>query len=305
LANALSIEWHGCDGSVWHVCGDNIEEEGVFLLPNIAAMIDAPITTQWVKGPFGEKYEGFQVQNRKPVLGFRIRGETPADFRDIDSRFRKSWDYENEGFMRVITDDGVRDLYMRLFEQPDAYGGDASLGGGYDPHYLSDSQVVINAACENPFYVGSTITQDHDMSGSGTWTPMIQNDGDQDMWLKYTILSNGNSLQVTLPDYSWGSEEFGRSVEDAARTVPVPKSGGLRAGEHIDVDSDPQEELIVSDLDTNPWARMGGNTLLYPVPRWTDPTPVTISWTGAAAGDKIRVTYTPMYSRPFGSSRDA
>lgn len=304
------FEWHGVDGSVWHVCGSRVEEENVLLLPNIADMFDTPISTQWVKSPFGEKYQGFRVQRRNPVLGFRIRGASTSEWERIDSDFRRSWDYDSEGFMRIISEDGYRDLHMRLLQHPDTYSGDAQLGGGYDPHWLSDAQIIINAACENPFYVGKTHTEDYTItSSSGSHDFTVWNDGDVEKWVRWTIISQNNGLLVVLPDYSFGNDMFGAAVTDASKTVPVCamkshvlSNGGLLANEHVRVDTHPDSELILSDLDTNPWARMKGKSLVYPVPPHTMPTTLTVSWSGATSGDQVRLAHTDQYTRPWGLS---
>lgn len=299
MSDALEVIWEGWDGSTWHVSGPSEEDEGVLLLPKVSNIIDAPITTLWVKSAFGSRYQGVQVKRRDPVLGFRVYSPNgdPAEWRDTDRAFRDSWDYEREGKLWFITDDDERYLSLRLLEEPKAYEGDPT--GGYDPHYLSDGDVVITAAAENPYYVGAQVSMEYTVpSTSGTVDDFfyVDNDGDTDLWPWWACSSIADGTVWTLPDFSFDSEEYQRGSADSTRTVPLPY---LKAGEHVTVLSEPDEEAIISVLDTNVWARWGGNGLLYPVPRNTPKTFVPVSWSNATVGDVIRLNYSRLYSRPW------
>lgn len=294
----LQIIWEGCDGSTWHLSGPQVEDEGVLLLPKASNIIDAPVQTLWVKGPFGSKYQGSQVQRRDPVLGFRTLGRDPDDWSNVDSRFRMSWDYDLEGKLHFVTKDGDRYLGLRLLEEPKAYEGDP--GGGFSPLIRGDADVVITAAAENPYWVGEEVQQEYVVqSASGTVSDFffVRNDGDCEMWPKWTASATKAGIQWTLPDWSYGSEEYQRGVKDSRRTVPLPK---LILNEHVTAMSHPDEEYLISSLDTNPWARTNGMELIYPVPANTKKTFIPVSWTGAQPGDVIRLSYTRQYSRPWG-----
>lgn len=299
----LTIIWHGQDKTTWNVCGEGCEDQGVFLDPKASNIIDAPVQTLWVKGPFGSKYQGAQVQRRDPVLSFSIYGETVDEFLDNDSNFRMSWDYENEGYLEFIDEvNGTsRKLGLRLLEQPKAYEGDR--GGGYAPQAYRDAQVIITAAAENPFYVGPDVVQEFVVpTSSGTVTDFfyMRNDGDTEMWPWWSMSASKAGLRWVVPDFSWGQEDFRRGVADAARSVAIPP---LMLNEHVTAVSHPDEEYLLSSLDTNPWNRSNGNELQYPVPRWTPKTFVPVSWSGANPGDVIRLHKQCQYSRPWGVRR--
>lgn len=298
----LSIEWRGADGSLWHVAGPEAEEEGVLLLPKPTKLYDAPTVTHWAQSAWKHVYQGFRIERREPVLGFQIwagpKG-TGQDWREIDSEFALSWEYDREGQLVFITDDGERSLGLRKLSEPISYEG--NVENGYDPHLFADATVVINAAGENPLWVGEEVNITHvctTTSGSKTFT--VANDGDTDLWLRWTASCSTANGRFTFPDRSWGSDEYGRAVADANRTWTTPK---LLAGEHIDINSDPDEELMLSSMDTNPWNRCEGDGLRYPVPAHTKPTEVTVSWSGVSVGDSIMLSYTRMYTRPWGVSR--
>jgi len=301
LRTDLSVEWHGWDGSVWHISGDECEKEGVLLLPKPTHLIDAPAETYWVKSGTRQVYQNFSYTRRDPVIGFRIWSpDDQFSWRDIDSNFRLSWDYDKEGQLVFRTSEGSRSLGLRLLQEPVAYEDEAT--NGKDPHLLGDSTLVVTAAGENPLYVGDSVVQDYTIpaDGSGSTTFIVENDGDTDMWLWWTATCTNANTTYTFPDYSWGSDEYARAATDASRTFTTPK---MMAGEHFNLTSDPHEEMLLSSIDTNPWNRCKGNGLLYPVPRHTRQTPVPVSWTGAKAGDQVRLRYTKSYSRPFGVSR--
>jgi hypothetical protein len=68
-----------------------------------------------------------------------------------------------------------------------------------------------------------------------------------------------------FPDYSWGSEEWGRGVQDEGRTIRVPHVGSLLIGENLDIETRQDEETIRAENDSPVGNRMGGNDFRYPV----------------------------------------
>lgn len=299
----LSIEWRGPDGSVWNVSGRDAERQGVLLLPKPTKLYDAPTVTYWSQSAWKHVYQGFRLERREPVIGFQIwggLGGDARDWRDIDSEFSLSWEFEREGELVFITDDGERSLGLRKLSDPVCYEGE--IENGRDPHLLADATVVINAAGENPLWKGELVTTDPFVcpttSGSTTFT--VANDGNTDLWLRWTASATPAGARFTFPDYSFGNDEYGRAQADSGRTWTTPV---LLAGEHIDVNADPDEELFLSSKGTNPWNRCEGNGLMYPIPPHTPPTELTVSWTGVAAGDSIGLQYQRMYTRPWGVSR--
>lgn len=297
----LSVEWHGPDGSVWHVSGEGAEEEGVLLLPKPTRLYDAPMVTYWAESALKSVYQGFRIERRQPVLGFQIWGgigSTAKDWRDIDSEFCMSWEAEREGKLVFKTDDGERYLGLRLLSEPTCYEG--GVEDGRDPNMFGDATTVINASGENPLWVGETVTDDFVCPATtGSKTFHVVNDGNTDLWVRWTASATPAGARFTFPDKSYGSDEYGRAVEDADRTWTCPV---LLANEHIDVMSDPGEELILSSLDTNVWNRCEGDGLHYPIPPHTS-TDLTVSWSGVAVGDSIGLQYTRQYTRPWGVTR--
>lgn len=299
INDAVSIEWRGVDGSVWHVSGEQIEAEGVFLLPNPTKIYDRPVNTQWIKTRRSQIYQGFEVNRRDPILGFQIFSTDAGEWRNIDSEFRMSWSYEEDGQLVFIANGRERSLGLRLLNEPQAYESETTAG--HDPHLMADAAVIINAAAQEPDYLGPDVVQEWVVgSASDSSTFTVQNDGDVEMWVWYTLSSVTADTVWTVADWSWGSDEYLRADADAARTWALPP---LQAGEHVTLVSDPTQEMLISSLDTNPWNRCNGNGLLYPIPPHTPPTEIPISVTGATAGDAARLHVQPHFSRPFGVNR--
>lgn len=268
------------------------------LVPKASNIIDAPTQTLWVKGPFGSKYQGREVIRRDPVLGFQIYGSNFRTWREIDSMFRMSWDYELEGRLEFNTEDGSRDIGLRLLSEPKAYENDST--NGFDPHLTCDATLAVNAAAEDPYYSGELVVQEFVIPAKSGSVPnhfWMENDGDVDVWPSWTVSSVAANTKYTIPDFSFGSEEYGRGVADAAKTVPLPK---LMAGEHIEVLTEPDEEYLTSSIDTNPWARTEGKDAVYPIPRGTPRTTVPFAWENATVGDVVRLKFRRKYSRPWG-----
>jgi hypothetical protein len=67
----------------------------------------------------------------------------------------------------------------------------------------------------------------------------------------------------SLPDYSFGWEEYGRGVADAGKTVTLPL---LAPGENVHVDSRPDTETIIAQNGAPVGNRWAGKDLEYPIP---------------------------------------
>lgn len=291
----------GPDTSYWHVSGDAMEAEGVMLLPNPTRMHDTPMSTVWAQGNYGRVFQGFRMEPRDMTLAFQIyagyNGETPDDWRLIDSEFRMAWAPDKLTRIEFETSDGVRYLDVQLMSEPTSYQGEVE--NGQSPFLMHDATVSMNVGGPISNFCGPDVVVDKACSvGSGSLSFDVENDGDQELWLRWVVESNGSNLVVTFPDKSFGCDEYLRAEDDADRVWVAPK---LMAGEHTVFDSAPNVEFALSSMDTNVWARCNSQ-LLYPIPPHTKTT-LNVSYTGAAAGDKIRLRYRPQYTRAWGVSK--
>lgn len=307
MSEHLSIRLLGCEnstadkfvpgGSVWHVSGEAMEEEGVMLLPNPTQLYDTPMAAFWAEGMGRRVFQGFQVDKREPQLGWQVwhGGSGSADdWRLTDSLFRMAWSIDKRSRLEFETEDGVRYLDLQLLKEPESYVGDMSQGK--DPHFQCDATIITKTTTPSPHWRRDAKPVVQDCTGSsGSMTFRIVNDGDVELWPVWTVSSVNAGTKWVLPDWSFGDEEYLRGVADAARTWTTP---ALLAGEHTKFDSDSSVEFADSNLATNVWGRCKGR-LLYPIPPHTQ-VDVPVAYTNATAGDQCRLTYTVQYTRPWG-----
>ncbi|WP_228002135.1 hypothetical protein [Nocardia australiensis] len=300
MTDYMAVELTGVDGSHWDLEGPNVGAQGVELRPGPKKFIDAPAKTFWLQGAQRMHYQGRQFERRDPIFAVNIFGDDPDQWREIDSKFRMALGmYDTEFRLTVTTADGPRHLDMRLLNDPQAWES-GEWEKGKDPHLYRSSTLLINAAAAQPFWYADDWVKELEVTSS-TWSTTfdIRNLGDIDVWPKYFLPAPGT---WTVSDKSFGQEwKYQRKAGvDANRTAPPFPA--LLAGEDLDVDSDPDEELMVAANEAPVWARYNGNGLNYPIPGLTPATPWTISGTGLAAGSGLTMTLPRRYSRPLGVS---
>lgn len=291
----------GPDTSLWHVSGEGYEAEGVMLLPNPTGMYDTPMTSVWATGNYGRVFQGFRMEPRDMSLAFQVyagyNGEGPDDWRLIDSEFRMAWAPDKLSRVEFETDDGVRFLDVMLLNEPTSYGG--QVEDGQSPFLRHDATVTMPVGGPSPNFHGDDVVIEQTCeSVSGSFDFEIRNEGDQEMWPRWTVSSQNDGSKWVFPDHSYGNNEYLRAEDDKNRTWTAPT---LIAGEHTVFDSDPRVEFARSNLSTNVWARCDSQ-LLYPIPPHTKTT-VSVTFSGATIGDSCRLRYHPEFSRPWGVSR--
>lgn len=299
MTDFLSLALDGVDGSHWDLAGPAAGRQNVTMRTKAQQLIDSPAKTFWIKSATGTSYQGFAYQRRDPLFSVQIHGDGDIDvWQDVDSQFRMALGDPDDTFtLTATTSDGARTLTLRLLEQPKSY--ETADYEDRDPHIWGDCTVAISAACEQPHWVGtpfpSTWFLPSGTSGSGTLTPY--NPGDVPIWATFTCTA---PALWTLDDRSWGSQLYGRAVEDAARTVPLPV---LLTGEDLDIDANPDVKTLVAANGAPVAYRWNGGGILYPIAKHTPKTPVVVTVSGAPTGAAISMTCTPFFSRPWGVSR--
>jgi len=296
---ANTIEVFGCDGSYWYISGPDIPDDaGVTLNPKLTGAIDAPVKTLWLPGAFGQEAQGYRYQRRDIIFAVQTFAQDPETWMTVDSEWRNAFDYIKETKIVYTTSAGVRTMSVRLLEEPKSYEGETD--NGRSPFLVCDSTIVMTVAAELPFYVGETDIYEWELasggSGAGFVTISINNDSDVEVWPRWTLTGGAT---WTLPDFSWGSEEYGRALEDVGRVVTLPT---LTKFENVVVDSDPRRQTILSTNMANVQGRWKGNDLLYPIaPGANEKIPVEV--TGATAGATLRLEIPKWYTRPWSRPR--
>lgn len=294
LSKLLKIEIIGRDGSEWVISGPGFGQQGVILKPRVSQLIDAPVKTLFVPGPFGEEFAGKRVQRREMVFTVQVGGIDidPDQWAEIDAAWRWAWDYEQESTMRVsvLNADGsvvsVRYMKLRLLEEPKSYGD-------RDPYLTGDEEVVMTVTATFPYWRSDDKVFERTWSSnSGSYTFTVSNDGDVPVWPRWSVTAPAT---WTLPDKSWGNDMYSRAVEDASRSVVLP---ALPNGAHASVDSDPRVQTIICVNGYPAQHHWKGKDLLYPlIPGASGSMPVSFSGAPGAAAVQLRVP--SWYSRPW------
>ncbi|MFM8798899.1 MAG: hypothetical protein ACKODT_08075 [Fluviibacter sp.] len=292
---ANKIEIFGCDGSYWYISGpDKPEEEGVTLNPKVTGAIDAPVKTLWLPGAFGQEAQGYRWQRRDIIFAVQTFAQDPETWLTVDSDWRNAFDYTKETKILYTTSAGARWINVRLLEEPKSYEGEAEQGKS--PFLICESTIVMTVAAELPFYVGETDIYEWELAagtlGNEFFQITITNDSDVPVWPRWTLTGGAT---WTLPDFSWGSDEYGRALEDGGRVVELPT---LTEFENVVVDSDPRKQTILSSNMANVQGRWKGNDLLYPIaPGVSESIPIEVK--GATGGAALRLEIPKWYTRPW------
>lgn len=293
--HANVVEVFGCDGSYHYISGPGIPmEAGVTLNPRVQGGIDAPVKTLWLPGAFGQEHQGYRWQRRDMVFSVQTFAEDHETWMTVDSAWRNAFDYVEETTIVFTTSAGSRYLSVRLLEEPRSYEGDTDRGKS--PFLVCDSTVVMTVAAELPFYVGDTAIYEWELESAASFANItidIVNDSDVPVWPRWTLTGGAT---WTLPDFSWGSEEYSRPEQDAGRIVELPT---LDPGEGVVVDSDPRRQTILSANLSNVQGRWKGQDLLYPLaPGAAGDLPVGVR--DIVDGASLRLEIPKWYTRPWG-----
>jgi hypothetical protein len=292
-SSRAKIEIFGVHGEYWCVSGDGEGVEGATLQPKLKGAIDAPVTTLWVPGAFGQSYVDFRWKRRDVVFTVTIAddGGDPEVWSTIDSRWRFSFDYVNKATIRYTTSDGYRDLHVVLLEEPKAY--ESAQWEGKDPRLFATSTITMTVAAELPFYVGESFRfRESGVTSQEIIQVPIAVDCDIPVWPVWTLTDQAN---WRLPDFSWGNQEYGTGIQDIGRCVEIPY---LPPGAGCVADSDPRRQTLLASNRINLQGLWKGQDLLYPVAGGTySDIPVQVS--GAVNGWAFDLEIPQWYSRPW------
>lgn len=303
MSDYWSLRLLGCDGSEWDIEGPDAGAQGAFILPKAQQFYHSPAVTYWVQAGAGQKYQGFAYAPRKPLFHICTTSDDPEDWRDIWSRLSMAFGDPDDVFrLESTTADGVRYLQMRLRQHLAAFEAIEGLSGK-DPHLFGCGSVGVDAQCEQPHWYSDPVQFSWSLpSGTSGATTTFQhpgNPGPVTIWPRWYLTAPGRWV---IPDRSYGQEDkFGRhGYNDATNTYSVV---ALSSGEDLEIDSDPDEEFMVTIAGgLGPWMRSQGDVLTYPIPKFTPPHTVTVSVTSATAGATATIECDRYYDTPFGRS---
>lgn len=278
-ADLARIEVEGVDGSQWVLNGPGAGREGVTLGQSPQGIYDSPVRTLWQQGAFqeGSTPNGARWDARDVVFTAQVQGVAGRSWQDVDSQWRRAWSYTEDSVMRVGTPSGTRELRLRMYEAP-------KFEPDIDPRVNGFGEVVMTCRAGDPFWREQPNKQTVEADGeSGSAEVEVWNPTDKDMWLRW-VMSPGS--RWTLPDFDYGGGQ---------RTITLPSSF---TDEQVLVDTHPLREQVVVVDWANAWEAMNGVQFLYPVPAYTPPTQVPVSWTGD--GGSLMLVQDRRWSRPWG-----
>lgn len=267
-----AIDILGVNGDMCRISGPDMEYAswGPQLAPHSKGLFDAPFRTNWSKSMLGQRFESWSPQRRDVVFTIHILNpytgtdldHDPDLWHTIYSRWKAMWAIEQEATIIYTSVDGERQLNVRKLQQAESFSSQSFEG--FDPHLMPYGSVMMTVAAENPFYIGPTEIfpwEDPTLTGgASTWFQLpYYNPATVMCWPQWYLT---DQAQWTLPDYSFGWEEYGRGQSDLGKTVPLPL---LTPGESIHVDSSPDTETIIADNGNPVGFRMGGRDLEYPI----------------------------------------
>ena len=292
---ANRIEVLGCDGSYHYISGPLIDDEaGVSLNPKLTGAIDAPVKTLWLPSAFGQEAQGYRWERRDMVFAVQTYAQDPETWLTVDAGWRAAFDYVKTTRIVYTTSAGSRWLDVRMLEEPKSYEGEAERGKS--PFLTCEATIVMTVAAGLPFYQTEPDVFEWNLPGGEIdnaffWID-VHNDSDIPVWPRWVLTGNA---EWTIPDFSWGSEEYGRGLQDMGRMVDLPP---LRKYEDVVVDSDPRRQTILSRNMSNVQGRWKGNDLLYPIgPGVHEQVPVLVK--NAPEGASLRLEVPKWYSRPW------
>lgn len=307
-----TIEIIGCDGSSWTVSGGNEGNEGVILDSSPSGLQEAPRSGIWQQSAFqeGATYQGVSVEPIDLVLAFQIWGDE-SNWQDVSSRFRRAFDYEQTSTIRVSTSSGARELEVQMFEAPDR-------DQEHDPRILEYSVETYTLRAAFPYWLGDIVTDtatvtlyQRPVEGTEWWeklsaalkrllkmspnveqysnmTVTVSNPTDVPLWPQWAFTAPGR----------WGIPDFSFKDDDQANRVII--SPTLNSGQGLTVDTYPRNEPYVAADGSNAPGLFGGVLPLNPIPPFTPPTEIPISYVGNDANAAATVRLRQYWNNPWG-----
>ena len=304
-------------GQIFHVYPYAACQEGVFLaMGQFDKVYDAPVKTTWKSGAFqvGSTQKAVKRNQRDMTLGFHIK-ENVNSYEFNESMFRQIFQYEIDMLdpnatpttLAVQTSmSGWRYLDVLLSEEPefkadldpiqDQYGNLILKLRAGRPNWRTTLMDPTNPATITPIDPSLISTFTSTATSAVGWVT-VTNPTDQTMYQKW-ILTVGT---FTLPDVQWTGMKNQRVPGGAngTRAVTLAPITAVNGGAVIDLDG---SNLMMRDANnTNIIGQNNGNFFVYPIPPYTPPTLLPVSYTAAPSGGAmIQLIQPQMWSRPWG-----
>ena len=301
------IDVHGYNGDFCRISPPGFSW-GPELAPGSTGLYDMPIQANWGSYSFGQFFQSFKPKRRNIVWTVNIANpdapgllnEDSDLWHTIYSRWKAMFHPQYESTVAYISGDGQRILGIRTVDTPKPFT--AHNFEGKDPSVFAFGSVVQTMGCEWPYYVGNPFTWAWEVGAPGSYyfpVPFF-NSASVDTFPEWSV--TGGAI-YNLPDFSWGSEAYGRGVADAGKTVQL---SALMNNEDLNIQTRPDLETFITSLETPFAMRMHGRDFEYPIPPGKgDKTAgaVVIANVTNPAGSRVELTIPRWYDEPFSSAR--
>ncbi|WP_280305354.1 hypothetical protein [Nocardia neocaledoniensis] len=275
-----NIRYIGVDDSVWHLHGDQMGEEGVYLT-SLAGFYH-PVRVPMVQTPAymrGAKPGPSKTDPSVIDMKMFTSASTEEDWETVESNWWNAWSDDVDGTLVAADRNGQeRTQPVRLQRYP-------SEPFDWEPD--TEMEWVLPIVAYSPGWRGPMLTSTWtNTSGSGSGVLNLANPGDIEIWAQFAGWGQ-DGARVTLPD----------GIGDV--TVPMPE---FADGEHWLVDPDLTTGVQVDTVtNTQAAARMAGMLFQHPIPGGTVvPVPRTVSVTGGDTTTQVTAYMTPLHRRPWG-----
>ena len=303
-----TIDVIGTNGDFCRISHDDLTW-GPVLAPGSTGLFEMPVQTNWGSYGFGQFYQSWKPKRRDVVWTIHIVNPQTGSRLDQDaelwhiiySRWRAM--FRMGGVVTVVytSMDGERRLEVRTVQEPKPFSAQSFEGG--DPHRWAYGSIVQTMAAELPFYVGAPDTYALEFTGAGDfWGNLpFHNPSTVDIGPEWELT---HGAKYVLPDYSFGSEIYGRGIMDAGKTVPTPTI--VEGDGSVSVFTRPDKETYISENETPVGLRAAGKDFEYPIPPGMgtssakSPNPgCVVRAMGVTDGCAIKLTLPRWYAEPF------
>lgn len=278
----MDIEIEGIDGQIIHVHGRKAGHEGIALGDTPLGMIDVPVVTRWTQTADGEgaSPNGVRFEPTDLELVFHTRETQSASVPEIDSMFRRAWDYERQSIVRVNSPlSGARELRVQLRASPDK-------SDRFDMHHTRYTRTKLSVRAAHPFWAGQPDVQPvRAVGATGTAMVTVWNPTDRPVSPRWALQPG---CRWVVPDFDFGG---------GTRTITMPAS---YASHEVSINTKRGKQMIRIAGWSNAQEAMGGILFSHTIPPHTPPTEIPVSWIANTGTPVAAMFMDREWTRPLG-----
>lgn len=289
---------------ILHVHGIKKGAEGCWLAAGqVDRIYDAPVRTVYKSGAFqeGSTHRFTKRLHRDMDLGFHVKETVSNSYELNDSVLRQMFEYEDDPWdpspepttIEVETElSGIRKLDVLMYEEPE-------LIPDTDPLWQQFGNIVFKLRASDPMWYEDTVIDSFSAeTTTASGSVIVENPTDNVMRHKWVL----TPATWVIPDVQWvgakGERAPGGVHANRYLTGVTITSGN--GGATADLD---RNELMWRDANnTNILGQLGSTKILYyPIPPYTPPTSLSVSYSAAPSGGARAELWMPRrWSRPWG-----